>query len=241
MLKQHLGTLARAGNRLRDLDVQLADQERYRAMLPAVLHPGLELLLAAMANERTAAVRELSTWLGGKECARHRMALGKLAGASGGRRHGPHAMTPLGMLARDRLWRAYRVIRRRSLTIDDGTSDEALHELRIRCKRLRYLLDTCGAVAAPTDHAILRGELKQLQAALGDYNDLSVLAGQLLGLARSHADDGPDLLLAAGALIAALVSQKQALRERVVPALRTFADHAAANRWRALFKPVAAE
>jgi CHAD domain-containing protein len=52
--------------------------------------------------------------------------------------------------------------------LDSDSPAPALHALRIRCKQLRYLLDTTAPIHDPKPHERLVGALKKLQSALGE-------------------------------------------------------------------------
>jgi CHAD domain-containing protein len=56
-------------------------------------------------------------------------------------------------------------------------SDEALHELRIVSKRLRYVLEGLGSLIER--ERFLGDALKEAQKALGEFQDRSVLLGRL--------------------------------------------------------------
>ena len=80
----------------------------------------------------------------------------------------------------------HRGVLRRGREITPASSDESLHALRIRCKRLRYLLE----FFRPTYGELLKAEttrLKELQDVLGEFQDACV-AGQLL---RRYAEGLP--------------------------------------------------
>ena len=80
----------------------------------------------------------------------------------------------------------YRGVLRRGRAITSVSSDESLHALRIRCKRLRYLLE----FFRPTYGELLKAEttrLKELQDVLGEFQDAWV-ASHLL---RRYAEGLP--------------------------------------------------
>lgn len=92
--------------------------------------------------------------------------------------------------------------------LGDKPSDEALHDIRISAKRLRYACDTAAPVSGAAARAMSRASA-DLQTALGDLND-AVVAGAWL---RSHGLAGsPAVALAAGQLIAG--EQRQAAAAR---------------------------
>ncbi|MYB43822.1 MAG: CHAD domain-containing protein [Acidimicrobiia bacterium] len=91
----------------------------------------------------------------------------------------------------------YRGVLLRGREITSASSDESLHALRIRCKRLRYLLE----FFRPTYGELLKAEttrLKELQDVLGEFQDACV-AGHLL---RRYAEDLPMRSSNLGQLIA---------------------------------------
>ena len=107
----------------------------------------------------------------------------------------------------------YRGVVRRGRRITSESSDESLHALRIRCKRLHYLLE----FFRPAYGELLRAEtrrLKKLQDVLGEFQDACV-AGQLLrgyaeGLPMCSSNRGQ--LIALGQLIGA--QDRRAARRR---------------------------
>jgi CHAD domain-containing protein len=66
-----------------------------------------------------------------------------------------------------------RVVRRRTTRIDDAA---ALHQLRIACKRLRYVVETFAG-NLPADLAALAQPATRLQSRLGSIHDIDVAAG----------------------------------------------------------------
>ena len=91
----------------------------------------------------------------------------------------------------------YRGVLRRGREITSASSDELLHALRIRCKRLRYLLE----FFRPTYGEVLKAEttrLKELQDVLGEFQDACVAGGLL----RRYAEGLPVRSSNRGQLIA---------------------------------------
>jgi CHAD domain-containing protein len=58
-------------------------------------------------------------------------------------------------------------------------TDEALHNVRIRAKRLRYVLDTLGFLGPPVLVKGLVTRLKESQEGLGRFQDRSILLERL--------------------------------------------------------------
>lgn len=123
----------------------------------------------------------------------------------------------LGAVAAQRVERALRSVLKHGGRIDESSPPEALHDLRKRAKRLRYLLE-CFSTAL-RDEAALRlvPELKRLQDVLGDFQDAEVQAESLRGFARAMQRDHAtpaDTLVAIGVLVARLDDRQQRARRR---------------------------
>jgi CHAD domain-containing protein len=84
---------------------------------------------------------------------------------------GPLATTPVERLGAKRLRRITSRVLREGDAINDATPGEALHDLRKRCKELRYLLELLAPVFPVDQHGRVVKELKQLQETLGDFQD----------------------------------------------------------------------
>jgi CHAD domain-containing protein len=89
------------------------------------------------------------------------------------------ADAPIVEVARRRIWRAYRMVRRDGRIIDQDSPPEMLHQLRKDAKQLRYLLEAFGALfdADRTQAAV--SELKRVQDNLGAFQDGEVQSEEL--------------------------------------------------------------
>ena len=108
-------------------------------------------------------------------------------------------------------------MRRRGRAIAHDTPAEALHELRIECKKLRYLLEAFAPLFAGKSAARLIRSLKRLQDNLGDFNDYEVQAAGLRRFAHRmgvSSDIDPDTYLVMGRLIERLNARQR--HERAV-------------------------
>jgi len=124
------------------------------------------------------------------------------------------------------LKRLCRRVLRQGRAIGDDSPDEALHELRKSCKKLRYLLEFFRTLYPEKPVAGLLGKLKSLQDCLGAHQDAGVQQQKLREagielLASNKA--GAETLLAMGQLIALQHRQKQMERERFHDLFEDFA------------------
>ncbi len=87
-------------------------------------------------------------------------------------------------LATDRTARAYRDITRRGGAITPQSPSESLHDLRKRCKELRYLLEFFAPLYEPEAYRKVTGDLKKLQDCLGEFQDSQVQREEIARLAE---------------------------------------------------------
>ena len=78
-----------------------------------------------------------------------------------------------GEVARELVRDAARALRKRAKRIDDSSSPDDFHEVRIRAKRLRYTLDAFASLYGEAAQSYVHA-LAKLQTVLGDYHDSTV-------------------------------------------------------------------
>lgn len=228
-----LADSARRTNRLRDLDVWLQEREAMERSLPPGLHAGLEPLYAAVAEERAAERKAVAGWLRDRARWDRLAALRLLLAGDVGR--GDDHDRPLAALAAQRTWKAWRTVAKAVNGLDEDAPAETIHEVRILCKRLRYLLDACGHLTAPDDHDELRRQLRSAQEQLGEYNDAAVQQGFLIPRATA-AHTPPVVAAAAGALTGMLEHRRRATLPALLAALSDLAAPLTRSRYRRLFR-----
>jgi 2-keto-4-pentenoate hydratase/2-oxohepta-3-ene-1,7-dioic acid hydratase in catechol pathway len=164
--------LAGRSGGLRDMDVFLERLEDY-ARVPGD-DPALGMLRRLAARRRSRERRALLSSCRSQRAQRLLARLQMFAQLS------PHAPGwPVQALGRRTVRRALRSVLKRGRAIDTAAEPQALHDLRKRCKRLRYLLEMYSASSdeAVTSAAIRR--LRKLQNVLGDYQDFATHARML--------------------------------------------------------------
>ena len=124
-------------------------------------------------------------------------------------------------LAADRTRRAWRRVIRRGAGLTAEAPPERLHDLRKRCKELRYVLEMFGPVFRPEPYRALVKELKVLQDCLGDFQDAEVHRDAV----RDHAAR----MLAAGSATAPALLAMGALTTRLGEAQRLAGQDAASR------------
>lgn len=233
-LKKQLGDLARATNRLRDLDVYLLDQEVYRQSLPEALRPGLDRMFADFRKEQTQVLRSTKRRLQSKTYERNVTKLQdwfRQDSLPGGVREN----APIGFVAAKEILKHYHVVRKTGSPINAATPDEEVHELRIECKKLRYLLELYGSLFDEKEIKAVTKRLKRLQDVLGRFNDYAVQQDSLHSYLQSAGELDAQTSAAVGGLIAGLYQAQLDARSHVTERFEEFNGQHMREHMEALF------
>lgn len=215
-LKAQLAKLASATGTLRDLDVFLLEQRQYQALLPANYHAGFAALIKAVERDRKKALQATRKGLQAASyettCARLRKRLSakpKFLTAMGAK--------PVQAVASQKILARYNKIGDMAAALGPHSPDDDVHEIRIECKKLRYMLEFFAELYPAKHSKPLIQALKALQDLLGQFNDYAV---QQIFLAH-YAADG-DQAAAVHGLIAVLNQKQLHTRDQVKAALADF-------------------
>lgn len=208
-LKNLLRTLQQKTNELRDLDVLLLEFPDLQAALPWDEGLKLEGWKQTLARRRLAEFRRVRAWLKSEDYTAILAEVERLFDDLG--RFGePWTMAEWSTAV---CARSAKGLKKCLVALGQAPADEALHELRIRAKRLRYVLDTLGFLGPPGLVKPLIGRLKQSQEGLGRFQDRSILLGrlkaELQNVRQDHSVADPVALgMLAGVLVANHGAQK---------------------------------
>ncbi len=190
----------------RDLDVYLLKMPEYEASLPESVRRDLGPLKEFLEHHQRLEQRKLVQTLDSRRYQRlirdwsaylEQPAAEPVAGQF-------NAGRPIVEIGSERIWKTYRKVAKEGRAIGPETPAEALHDLRIRCKKLRYLLEFFRSLYPAKKIGPLIASLKKLQDNLGDFNDYEVQQGALAEFARQMRDEGEtpvETLLAMGRLV----------------------------------------
>lgn len=232
-LKQDLKRLASRTNVLRDLDVFLLDEAAYREMLPENLQAGLTPIFSRIKRRRTLAWKKSVAAL---QSADYRNEVGRLFELLDAEPDCSSKLSqlPIRQLVGKKVLAQYRQICNAGGMIDAQTADEAVHELRIECKKLRYLLELFSELFARKKIRRLLRHLKGLQGNLGRFNDYSVQQEFLHNIGRSRTISAEQLASING-LIAVLYNKQLHERCQVEETIAKFCAPDVAEGFRQLF------
>lgn len=216
----------------RDLDVHLltfpADAAGLISASPADLGPFHDYL----AERRTAEQRRLARALRSARFTKLTAAWrATLTGLTPPRR-GPDAAHAAAAI----IGRAHRRILTRGGAISTDSPPEKLHDLRKRCKELRYALEFFASLHDLPAHRRAVRELKGLQDCLGTYQDCQVQQAEIRAVAADLLASGvpAGVLLAMGELAGHVGEREREARSEFSGRFATFASPEARARFGAL-------
>ncbi|WP_198263488.1 CHAD domain-containing protein [sulfur-oxidizing endosymbiont of Gigantopelta aegis] len=227
ILKERFGNMARETNKLRDLDVFIMDKARYMGLLPEPMRDDLLPMFTDFEKNRQIEAKRISRWIASRA---YRDDIDELQAQFV---HGYSAVEtkwserPTIELAVSKIQKSYKKIYLAARKINSSTADEKIHDIRIDCKKLRYLLYFFGSEFDKKKMKQVANHLKSLQDKLGIFNDLTVqgdfLRNYLINL--EHKPKKEIMLIAAlGGLISTLYNMQVQEREKCIDELAIFSN-----------------
>jgi CHAD domain-containing protein len=228
--------LAGATNPKRDLDVLLLSLRHMSESLPA---DDLAALLAFLSRKQLHEQRLLERLL---ESNRYKALLAAwqdfLQDAPPGVPEPADAARPLVEITSRRILRLYRRLVERAVAIHDKTPADAIHQVRIEAKKMRYMIDATRSLHDRRYLDRIIDSLKRVQSVLGDFNDAQVQERNLLGSGRALVEAGGESgpLLTVGRLAENARNRAVSLRAQVDRELSRFCKDGIQADVRRLFK-----
>jgi CHAD domain-containing protein len=202
---------------VRDLDVYQLDLPVMSRWLVTADPADLDPLAVHLRKHRSVARRSLVRALRSDAFGLMILEWGEeLAGLAGLPQQADREHLSAGWLADRVIFRAYRRVVRDGALIGAGSPAGDLHELRKRCKELRYALEVFAPLIDRAARRRAVADLKDLQDVLGRFQDSEVQRQALRGFAEEMMAAGTTAgaMLAMGELIGHLdVEQERARRE----------------------------
>lgn len=215
-LRRRFAWLASSTAPLRDLDVHLERFDALRAALPEHLRGDLDPLRAFLAERRAGEFARLAKTLRSPRYRRLKTAWRRAVDAPpASKRTARRAAKPVGKVVRKRMRKACRRVVKKGAALTPRSPDEALHELRKDCKKLRYLIQLFRDICPPRWTRRLLEDLVSLQDSLGAHQDAHVQLAALSHFEREMRAAGvlaPRTRRAMAALRRALKRRQKAAR-----------------------------
>jgi CHAD domain-containing protein len=202
-------------------------RREFRALTRALRSPRFTVAIEKW-REKLAAIRQS-----------HQDTAGVTAIRSGKSGQVPPANGTVGTMAAERTRVSFVKVARRGAAINAGSPAESLHDLRKRCKELRYALEFFAPLHDQAGYGKVVGDLKRLQDCLGEFQDTEVQIGEIRTLAAAMlaAGEAPAVtLLAMGEVMAGLVVRQHAARADFERRFAAFADVDGQRRMSALLR-----
>lgn len=226
-LKARFRALGQATNKIRDLDVHLLARAEHEARVPEWMRPGLTALFEDLQRERDLVHAALVERLRGEA---YQAEVAALDTAIAQAAPGPKAKRRIRDIADKRIHAALRRVIQEGRAIDTQTPDEAVHELRISAKKLRYTLEFFRPLYQDMTIDKVIKKLKRLQDILGHFNDLSVQQDALRQWSIDQRRLQRQTSMSVGALIGALAAEQTEVRSHVEETFARFNDERL-TRW----------
>ena len=170
--REFFSWLSKQTSTLRDIDVFLLAFRQYRQMLPAETYERLMPLQSFLQQRRET---ERTDLLGALDSDRFHDYLRDWREALEQETRDETGTAPLvADAAGEAIWNAWKQMRKHGRKAAGAKSDEALHELRISGKKLRYLLEAFHPLYPARDVERAIRQLRKLQNVLGDIVDYQV-------------------------------------------------------------------
>lgn len=222
-LKSHLRDIASITNTTRDIDVYLLAEDRYLALLPEHHKKDAAPFFNYLRRKRKKELTSLRHFFAESFEQEVQALHDRITTVEAG----PRAEKPIRAEVLQTVRKRYKKIVGKGSNIEPSTPDEALHELRIDCKKLRYTLEIFKMVLPEKANSKLIKRLKRLQNLLGDFNDLSVQQRTLEQFVRNPATAKSlhdNTIFSMGILVGRLAAEQARVRVGFKKAFRAFAN-----------------
>ncbi len=146
---------------------------------------------------------------------------------------------PVLIVADQCIWHSYRKVMNKGKRINPASPASSLHELRKKCKNLRYLTECFQQLYPRRDIQVLINNLKNLQNNLGEFQDLEVqqyFLSEFMARLEQHADTGAESLKSMKMLINKLKQRGLKVRKKFAIKFNRFGSPKNQRLYRKLFK-----
>jgi len=206
-VSQRFESLMKPTGALRDLDVLLLQEPALKSGMPEDQLVGYDRLFRYIKRQRQREWRKLSRHLQSKAYRQKAAALQKVVDHPDKLESGELAEMPSVDYARLILQKRLNKVLRKSGQAVQSARTEDLHQLRLHCKKMRYLMESFLPLFPKKKMKAAITRLKGLQNALGELNDRQSQFVHIRALLDRHANTSapdPQMIEAGGAVLARL-------------------------------------
>ncbi|HHE32455.1 MAG TPA: CHAD domain-containing protein [Chlorobaculum parvum] len=212
-----LRELGKRTNELRDSDVYLLRRSEYTELLPPSLRPALNPFFSDIESAKRLHHKQFSRYLVSREYLDFMSSWKAFIDSEelSDEALAPLAAQPTAQVAAKAIKKALKKVLVHGRRTGQETSDPELHELRIDCKKLRYLLEFFSSLFPPKAASRVLKQMKALQDNLGTFVDMSVqmtfLQSRLDKIPAGRG--GVEEAAAIGGLLTTLYREREKVRE----------------------------
>lgn len=218
MLKEKLSMIVKQTNSLRDLDVFLLDEKKYRESLPESFSNGLSELYTLIRAKRKVEQKRVAQYFSSEKYANQISACAQELSLSSVYEM-KVATQPVLKVAKKLLVDRYYKMLALSAATTSQSADEDVHALRIEFKKFRYLIEFFIELLPKKETSIIVSEVKKIQTVLGNFNDYSTQISFL----QNHIDDARiEMSRSLSGLIAVLYQKQVEEKSKVTEVLENF-------------------
>ncbi|NWF66661.1 MAG: CHAD domain-containing protein [Campylobacterales bacterium] len=217
---------------VRDLDVYLLELDNFKNMLPDSMKDDLNPLVDYLKKEQQEEHKKLSKFLSSKE---YKKSIEHFKHFLEKADEEDEEHPAIVKIAKKKISKLHREIIEFGEMITDETPDEKLHELRIECKKIRYLIEFFEPLFDSAKLMMLVKELKILQQCLGAYQDLFVQREKLKILIDKLPNPPTATIMAIGKLSGDLELKQKELRVEFYQKFKAFNSETNNKLYKELF------
>ena len=211
-------------NRLRDLDVYLEQREDFKSLIPAEFHRGIDDLFNYLHRERRIELRKvkrhfqtkffnqtLADWKILLKSDNHELFL-------------PEKCPTAEEFASHTILDLLKKIRKKSKIAIKTEDVDTLHQVRILCKKVRYIVEIFNSFYNQTNAQKFIRDIKKFQTILGDYNDVQMQKQMLHQFLKdlSAAPENKPSIAAIGGMLTTLEIKGETLYQDFVNTYKKF-------------------
>jgi CHAD domain-containing protein len=235
-MKKDFSFIASKTGPTRDLDVYLEDEKDFLNMVPDEMRAGLHKFFVLLSKNRTDEFNKLKSYM---KSAEFKSAIDKWEKffKEDSSYTELNSQRPITETANIFIMKKYKKIVKSIQVIHEHSDDILMHDLRIECKKLRYLLEAFSSLYNKKQMTRLIRELKKFQDYLGLLNDLSVQKETLRSYLRilGEYDDSIMIASSVGALIVKLDEKHRELKGHFIKTLKEYEQSESHKIYRDLF------
>jgi CHAD domain-containing protein len=239
--KKDFKFLGKATNLLRDLDVYLLNEEQLTLLMPPQFRDDIAPLFDYLKQQRHNELKRVVTVLNSQDyfniLSRWESFLNTPLECRDLDKNG---CIPVYEVAQKRIYNIYHEVLKSGNKITDSSPDTMLHKLRIKCKRLRYVMEFFSSLYPKKKINNLIKQLKKLQDNLGQIQDLNIQVNELRSFAHKislNSHQSRKTTIAIGILIGRLETERENARKEYSHFFKSFSSSDNSKLFKELFEP----